>query len=582
MKGNFPLSDIEQYLDDDVVVEGELLLSHNPARMIEVDKSLWVARFNTEKDGLIESEIQLMGSKVKNATCDCAIFSKTLICPHIAAALLSLRKRKTNEREGKLSIAKQKISENENTHIKLTIPNILKNIEPPQLIEFIADYARMDKQFALALKTRFAGDLVTGDSEEYYKTLIDNTLKSIKNAKGKITPKGWQQFFTLIDELKQKADTHFKSGELQLSFIFVKKALPLIHRYLRSSESPKPKLEKRQILLLEILRGFSEVLVAPDLAAQLWDFYIQEYGQNVRHSFSDRLFDWINKHLTTNQQTDEILQLIDNQMITQRIYVEVRDKLLTHKIQVLQKSGKVEEASQLIMKSAQNPDVLTFAIKNAIEKEDWVLAKNLCLNGLNIFKSDNSTASILEEILLEIAQNEADTEGVLRYAESRLMKTYNIVYFKLLKKYKITDSKIQKLTQYIENQPFRLEIRDLLAAIYFEESQYSQLIEMIKKFQSLELLRRFGVELWKFDTAMGMDVHKAVIDEYLFSHLGRPPAQRIRTILESYLEKKAFILVNELIKNLKIDFSERHSLNEELDFMMSEWEKKESLKTNYN
>ena len=171
---------------------------------------------------------------------------------------------------------------------------------------------------------------------------------------------------------------------------------------------------------------------------------------------------------------------------------------------------------------------------------------------------------------------------MLRYAESRLMKTYNIVYFKLLKKYKITDSKIQKLTQYIENQPFRLEIRDLLAAIYFEESQYSQLIEMIKKFQSLELLRRFGVELWKFDTAMGMDVHKAVIDEYLFSHLGRPPAQRIRTILESYLEKKAFILVNELIKNLKIDFSERHSLNEELDFMMSEWEKKESLKTNYN
>jgi SWIM zinc finger len=579
MKGNFPLSDIEQFLDDDIVVEGELLLNRNPARMVEVDKGLWVARYSTEKDGLIESEIQLNGSKVKNATCDCSVFKKSLICSHIAAALLGLRKRKTNEREGRLSSAKQRNTETENSNIKLTIPNILKNIEPPQLIEFIADYARTDKQFALALKTRFAGDLVTGDSQEYYKTLIDNTLKSIKNAKGKITPKGWQQFFTLIDELRQKADVHFKNGELQLCFTFVKKALPLVHRYLRSTESPKPKLEKRQILLLEILRGFSEVLVAPDLAVQLWDFYIQEYGQNVRHGFSERLFDWINKHVATNQQTEEILQLIDNQMIVQRIYIEVRDKLLTHKIQILQKSGRVEEASQLILKSAQNPDVLTFAIKNAIEKEDWVLAKNLCLNGLNIFKSDNSTASMLEEILLEIAQNESDTEGVLRYAESRLMKTCNISYFKLLKKYKIADIKIQNLTQFIENQPFKIENRDLLAAIYFEEKQFNKLTEMIKNLQSLELLRRFGVELWKFDTITGINLHLAVFHEYLFSHLGRPPAQRVRTILESYLEKKAFILVKELIENLKTNFAERHSLCEELDFMTIEWEKKESLKT---
>jgi hypothetical protein len=579
MKGNFPLSDIEQYLDDDVVVEGELLMNRNPARMVEVDKNLWLARYTDENDVLIETEIQLTGAKVKNATCDCAIFKKTLICAHISAALLALRTRKTSEREKKISIAKQRSVEAENTSIKLTIPNILKNIESPQLIEFIADYARSDKQFALALKTRFAGDLVVGDADEYYKTLIDSTLKSIKNLKGKITPKGWQQFFTLLDELRQKAETHFKNGELALSFTFIKKALPLVHRYSRSMDSPKPKLEKRQILLLEILRGFDEVLVAPDLAAQLWDFYIQEYGQNVRHAFSNRLFDWILKHIDSSQKADEMLQLIDNQMVVQRIFVEVRDKLLTHKIQVLQKNGRVEEASQLILKSSENPDVLIFAIKNAVEKEDWVLAKSLSLNGLNIFKNDTTITAMLEEVILEMAQNEADTEGVLRFAEIRLMKTYDLSYYILLKKYKVSESKLRKITQSLENQPYRLEKRDLIAAIYFEEKDFDKLIELIKSLQSLELLRRFGVELWNFDNVMGMNLHKAVIHEYLFSHLGRPPAQRIRTILETYLEKKAFILVNDLLKNLKIEFSERASLKEELDLMMSEWEKKESLKT---
>jgi hypothetical protein len=578
MKGNFPLSDIEQFLDDDVVVEGELLLNRNPARMVEVDKNLWLARYTDENDGLIETEIQLVGSKVKNATCECLAFKKSLICPHISAALLSLRNQKTGERERKLNIAKQRSLEVENTSIKLTIPNILKNIESPQLIEFIADYARSDKQFALALKTRFAGDLVVGDADEYYKTLIDNTLKSIKNLKGKITPKGWQQFFTLLDELRQKAETHFKNGELSLSFTFIKKALPLVHRYSRSSDSPKPKLEKRQILLLEILRGFDEVLVAPDLAAQLWNFYIQEYSQNVRHGFSNRLFDWIIKHIDNSQKADEMLQLIDNQMIVQRIFLEVRDKLLTHKIQVLQKNGRVEEASQLILKSSSNPDVLIFAIKNAVEKEDWALAKSLSLNGLSIFSNDATITSMLEEVILEMAQNEADTEGVLRFAEIRLMKSYDLSYYILLKKYKISDSKLRKITQSLESQPFRLEKRDLIAAIYFEEKDFDKLIELIKSLQSLELLRRFGVEIWRFDNQMGMNLHKTVIHEYLFSHLGRPPAQRIRTILETYLDKKAFILVNELLKNLKTDFSERASLKEELDLMMSDWEKKESLK----
>jgi hypothetical protein len=578
MKGNFPLSDIEQFLDDDVVVEGELLLNRNPARMVEVDKNLWLARYTDENDGLIETEIQLVGSKVKNATCECLAFKKSLICPHISAALLSLRNQKTGERERKLNIAKQRSLEVENTSIKLTIPNILKNIESPQLIEFIADYARSDKQFALALKTRFAGDLVVGDADEYYKTLIDNTLKSIKNLKGKITPKGWQQFFTLLDELRQKAETHFKNGELSLSFTFIKKALPLVHRYSRSSDSPKPKLEKRQILLLEILRGFDEVLVAPDLAAQLWNFYIQEYSQNVRHGFSNRLFDWIIKHIDNSQKADEMLQLIDNQMIVQRIFLEVRDKLLTHKIQVLQKNGRVEEASQLILKSSSNPDVLIFAIKNAVEKEDWALAKSLSLNGLSIFSNDATITSMLEEAILEMAQNEADTEGVLRFAEIRLMKSYDLSYYILLKKYKISDSKLRKITQSLESQPFRLEKRDLIAAIYFEEKDFDKLIELIKSLQSLELLRRFGVEIWRFDNQMGMNLHKTVIHEYLFSHLGRPPAQRIRTILETYLDKKAFILVNELLKNLKTDFSERASLKEELDLMMSDWEKKESLK----
>lgn len=582
MKANFPLSDLELNVEDDILEQAELLEAGSAIKALtEVEKNLWVARIN-DVEGLIETEIQLIGSKVKSFTCDCSIFNKLTVCPHIAAALMILRRRKVIEKESKdAQKALKKLTPE--TPTKITIPYIIKRIDSAQLIEFIADYARQDKQFALALKTRFTGDLMDGNFAEHYKALIDNTLRAAKNPKGKLTPKGWLQFFTMLDELKQKAESFFKIGELNESFDLIKLSLPLVHRYLRSHDSPHVKLAKRQTLLLEILRGYSGLLLSPELSENIWDFMLHEYAQNAKFRFADIIFDWIIKNTDSNIRTEKVIQVLDNQIVATRGNFDAQDRLLTQKIQILQKSGRVEEASQMILGASQNPEVLFFAVQNSIENNDLVLAKSLCLNGLRIFKNSNIVLEQLEEFLLKIAVKESDTpeginEEVLHLAEKRFLKTLNFDYFNLLKKYHIPSNKIKTITQSLENQPYKVEKRDALAAIYFTEKHYDKLTEMIKNLQSLELLRRFGLELWRVDKAAGFDLHKTILYEYLFTHLGRPPAQRLRTLLESHIEKDGFELAEALMTAFKTDFPERFSLKEELDDMLTDLEKKDILR----
>ena len=378
MKLNFSLDKLELYLDDDVLLDSEAIINAQTlASLNEVEKNLFLARFTegVEKDELIETEVQLVGTKVKTVSCECLVFKEKGLCSHVGATLLTLLERRKTKAEGKKAAAKPTVSNADTT--RLTIPNILKHIESAQLLEFIADYARSDKQFALALKTRFAADLSTDTIENHYKKLIETTLKNAKNPKGRLTPKGWQQAFTLIDELRQKSEFYFKSGELTTSFELVKLTLPIVHRLMRPYDSPRIKLEKRQVLLTEILRGYTELRVSPELSQQMWDFIILEYAQNVRHEFSIRLFAWLLKNADATLRVENLLETIDNQMIVCRQFLEAKDRLLTQKVQVLQKSGRVEEASALILSVSSNPDVLLFAVQNALSNGDFDLAKSL-------------------------------------------------------------------------------------------------------------------------------------------------------------------------------------------------------------
>jgi hypothetical protein len=235
----------------------------------------------------------------------------------------------------------------------------------------------------------------------------------------------------------------------------------------------------------------------------------------------------------------------------------------------------------LILSALEQPDVLYFAIENALANRDFTLAKSLCRNGMTIFGGSNTAVDHIENLLLAIAEAEFNRVDILDFAEKRFYKTLNLAYFDKMKTVGLSANKLKTIIETLENQPLRLERRDALAAIYTSEKLFDKLTALIDQVQSLELLRRYGVDLWRHDTEGAIALHKKVIYEYMMSHLGRPPAQRIRQVLEAHIQGGGFELAVKLRQDFNRDFPERHSLKEELTEMMEEFEKKKALRVGF-
>ncbi|MBK9338688.1 MAG: hypothetical protein IPM98_20015 [Lewinellaceae bacterium] len=136
----------------------------------EVEKHFWVA---SVMDGEQQYEIEtiITPGKIKAFTCECWAEGRRLMCPHIAAGLFKVRQfleQKTEARQVKESVVHQ-----EKTG-RLSVQNILESAEPEALSEFVRAYSRRDRDFALALKTWFAGAIT--DSDNPYLLVLDAAL----------------------------------------------------------------------------------------------------------------------------------------------------------------------------------------------------------------------------------------------------------------------------------------------------------------------------------------------------------------------------------------------------------------------
>ena len=178
---------------------GEKLLDDQKmTSLYESERNLWVAAI----DGF-EIEMQITPSRVKACSCECEVFIRGKMCGHIAAGLLALRKQIS---ENKNELAGQR-SKNK-TYQKLTVNAILDQVGGDELSSFIRHYARGNRNFSIALKTRFAGSVAMFDNTEKYRQVISSVVKSSRNKNDRISAPGAKQILaTAVDLLGQSTDS---------------------------------------------------------------------------------------------------------------------------------------------------------------------------------------------------------------------------------------------------------------------------------------------------------------------------------------------------------------------------------------
>lgn len=154
-----------------------IVLAGGVKALREVEKHFWVASVE-DGEGTYEVETIITPHKIKAFTCECWTEGRRLMCPHIAAALFKLRQFLELKEEAKKARAEERATSELS---RITVVNVLDKVTPEALAVFVQEYARRDRDFALALKTWFAGSV--SNAENPFALILDSVIPKNPNDK---------------------------------------------------------------------------------------------------------------------------------------------------------------------------------------------------------------------------------------------------------------------------------------------------------------------------------------------------------------------------------------------------------------
>ncbi|MBX2871009.1 MAG: hypothetical protein KTR30_02890, partial [Saprospiraceae bacterium] len=271
---NFFLQHIERHVDESLLIQGEeLYIRDGVLAMEEIEQHLWSFKVIEDDDARYEVEIQITPSKVKAYTCDCAQFQAEKNCPHIVASLLALRRRKSDEKKQK---RKNKQQQSQSSR-KLSIQQILDQLEREELIHIIKDFTRQNRAFALSLKARFAYKVPSVDSQKAYLQLVNSVIQMARRPDRTFNKRGAASIAKILEEMLEQMHLHLVQQQYAEVFILAQSILlkvpPILGKVQSDEALLNPPLEKVLKLLLQLIQAS----IPPALRERIWEFLIEEY-----------------------------------------------------------------------------------------------------------------------------------------------------------------------------------------------------------------------------------------------------------------------------------------------------------------
>ena len=558
---NFLLKDLELNLEDALLEKAEqLIVQESVIGLNEIEKNLWVAVVNDEMD--YEVEIQISPSKVKAYTCDCVAYQQYGLCQHITAVLIELREIIKQKKAFKKS---QKPAKEKPKRLTTTV--IIKNATPEELAEFVKNYARENRQFALALKARFASKIGMEDIEDKYLQLLESAINASRRQGFKISPQGQKQLYYMIEEL-------INQTEDAISIQNHSEACAIIKTLLNKLPGILPLIKNKEVLLKNIdktLSIFKQMIIgpiAPQLKEELWQSAVFACEHNMGRSGQDidlLYLDLLLKLANEGPQIEDLLSVIDLELSSPSLKKKKKVKLLINKIHLLEKNQQPELIHQLLEQHQDEMALINISIEKAIEKKDWKAAEAMALKGMQ----NNNLKSFQQEMLeylLSISSHHNDQTAIEDYSKKLYLLSLDLKYYYILKENIKSDweSYFESLLEEIQALPYSLEKRDNIAEVLAQENKKEDLIKYIGKIKSLDLLKRYDRTLLPEQNEAVIKLYTDFLNDYLKQHLGIQPVIKVVEVINHIIAIPAKDIAKQLKKNILTNFSDRNALVKEL------------------
>ena len=562
------LDRLENQLSEAVLIKAEQLGAlYGMPEVEEVDENLWVAVVEHN-----EVEILLSGRTTQQYTCECAFFSQEKSCPHLGLVLMALRRVLQPSRasgqepdatgSGKLYGAK-----------RLTTAALLEHAEDAKLRAFIKAYARENRTFALALRARFSSHVPTTSEEDKYKNLINSIFNSQYKPGKPYTATATAQVAQLLHYVIQDLAEQVTLGQFQAPVLMVRVLIEKLPPVLNLAGDEKEALLKILRTGIKLLERMANEPVSPHLMGELWEILEAELAKPycIKNDLHINILDLLASIAPELGKESDYLHLLFKLSAISNLSVEQQIELNAHRLQALNRMGSKDDLCALAEEIVKSPTIAIGVLGLLLHYKSSssllpFFVDSILAAGLPVHEFSEPAEQLVDWLKNEGRLDEA-LELSIRYflnhpADSKLARCKQLAADQW-------GDVFNQLLEGIRNHPEmgRDEKNRQVASLLYHEKRTPELLRHLAGQESLALLRRYTPSLLPDAQSHLLDVYYKYFENYLREYLGRKPAQRVRTTIESLRNEGACKLADELLVRIRQSFPQRRSLIEELEML---------------
>lgn len=475
------ISQFENSVPEDVLLDGELLYANNPSIILNIlNNNLYICH-SSEEDQTIESEILIKNKSLQKATCDCINSDKQEWCKHIVASLFSIRVLLQQKEEKKPQVPQK---------VKSTfgIQDIIEEISHEELSNYIQAYAKKSEKFKLDMKANFARRVSNIDPEAKYHKLLDSIIKPIRSKESKYAASSILNYLNLAKELKEQMRDALSLEQYTEAFYIHKNLLQKSAYAITNAKKQSDSLSSFYKSLHDEIDTLYEMDLAPELREKLSDFLMQTlaYSYYVYPSFKDNLA----RKLLTYASKEKIKEL--SPLLQKKFgYTQEKEEYeLLLAIEILAAEYNECDFSSILkrVKTEYLKNILNYILKE--QKYD------LLLKFIHQAKSIESLKSFpYDDLLLIIAEKQGNYHQIAECYVEKYKRTINQHFIKQLLKLdtKYSESSLYDICRIIKAKNIHTSY---LVDIQFALGNYELVFDLLGEQDNFNKLDLYFYELY--------------------------------------------------------------------------------------
>jgi len=558
-----PLTDFEQYIEDDVLKKG---LSYFRNNHVHEPEEISPGVFEAMVEGTDEYTVRLTIEKriITGSSCNLP-YDFGPICKHIVAVIFYLQQDETGITPKKSSSPKPKAAKKKTKSDKSN--ELLEQISHEELKKFIREKAETDTAFRNSFLSSFAYMNIS-ESKDLYKKQIRAILKSATGREKILWGYRATQAGKEVSEFLTTARKHLESENLMSTIYVCQAVMEELTDTINYADDSSGYFGNSIYGAFELLMDLAESELQEELRKMLFEYCTSSFERRIFSGWDWHLgmMEMASMLMNDEKESQKILKLLDT--IPESRFE--KKEALHIKFHIIEQTKSEDEVEEFISNNLSDEYFRHHAITRAINNKKYELAIKLAQDGIELDSKERpGLVDDWHDRLLDIALNMEDKVKIVEYSRKIFINDfkYSKDYYRLMKE----NVKPEKWDDFVENLITKLTPGErwpnfnLIAKVFIREEKWERLLKHISIEPSLNVLDTYEKYLSPLYPMEVANLYSKCIMEYLVQNTGRNHYKTACRYLRRMKKLGAAQEVEKLVQLFKERYKLRKALIEELE-----------------